>query len=101
MNFKPYFTETGKGSIMNVMQEKREGIKKPEELAHLLISILTKPGDWIYDPFAGKGSFYDVATKYRRNYLGTEWGQYAVIKLKERGVKIWTRASIARKILGG
>jgi len=36
------------------------------------ILISTEPGDFVFDPFGGGGSTYQVAEKHRRNWIGIE-----------------------------
>jgi DNA modification methylase len=44
----------------------------PEELPQRCISISSKPGDLVFDPFAGSGTTLAVAKRLSRKYLGCE-----------------------------
>ena len=46
--------------------------QKPEKLIAKLILASSKPGDVIFDPFAGSGTTCVVAKKLNRHYLGIE-----------------------------
>ncbi len=46
--------------------------QKPEKLMAKLILASSRPGDIIFDPFAGSGTTCVVAKKLDRNYLGVE-----------------------------
>ena len=46
--------------------------QKPEKLMAKLILASSKPGDMVFDPFAGSGTTCVVAKKLGRNYLGIE-----------------------------
>ena len=46
--------------------------EKPVPLLRYLVRAITKPGDSIYDPFAGVGSVGKACQLERRNYLGIE-----------------------------
>lgn len=43
-----------------------------EDFCELIISTLTDEGDFIVDPFAGRGTALKVAKKLNRRYFGTE-----------------------------
>ena len=45
---------------------------KPEDLVTLLMATLTKPGDTVFDPYAGSGTTLRVAHKLGRRSLGIE-----------------------------
>ncbi|MES2906625.1 MAG: site-specific DNA-methyltransferase, partial [Pseudomonadota bacterium] len=45
---------------------------KPEALLHRLLSISTKPGDVVLDPFFGSGTTGAVAKKLGRNFIGID-----------------------------
>lgn len=44
----------------------------PEDLADFFISIFSKPGDLIYDPFSGSGTTLKVAHLLNRRWIGSE-----------------------------
>lgn len=46
--------------------------QKPEKLINLFIEILSKPNDWVLDPFMGSGTTGVVAKKAKRNFIGIE-----------------------------
>jgi adenine-specific DNA-methyltransferase len=49
---------------------------KPEGLLHHLISMATKPGDWVFDSFAGSGTTGAVAHKMGRRWIMIELGEH-------------------------
>lgn len=49
---------------------------KPERLLHRIISIATRPGDLVLDPFAGTGTTGAVAHKMERRWLMIEQGEH-------------------------
>ncbi|MFI5417278.1 MAG: DNA-methyltransferase [Candidatus Lutacidiplasmatales archaeon] len=57
---------------------------KPEDLTRQLVSALTKPGDWILDPFAGSGTTLRVAYRLGRRSLGIEASPVNFALLKRR-----------------
>jgi site-specific DNA-methyltransferase (adenine-specific) len=46
--------------------------EKPVRLAERIIALISDPGDTIYDPFMGSGSFGVAAVKMGRKYIGSE-----------------------------
>jgi site-specific DNA-methyltransferase (adenine-specific) len=46
--------------------------EKPVRLAERILSLISDPGDTIYDPFMGSGSFGVAAIKTGRKYIGSE-----------------------------
>jgi DNA modification methylase len=46
--------------------------EKPVRLAERIITLISDPGDTIYDPFMGSGSFGVACVKTGRNYIGSE-----------------------------
>jgi site-specific DNA-methyltransferase (adenine-specific) len=46
--------------------------QKPLKLMKLLVSLVTKPGAVIFDPFAGSGTTCVAAKQLRRHYIGME-----------------------------
>ena len=46
--------------------------EKPEALLERIITIATKPGDAVIDPFMGSGTTGAVAKRMRRSFLGFE-----------------------------
>lgn len=49
---------------------------KPERLLHRVISLSTRPGDWVLDPFAGSGTTGAVAHKTGRRWIMVELGDH-------------------------
>src|SRR5690606_18801315 len=50
--------------------------KKPEHLIRRLLKLVTVPGDWVLDSFAGSGTTGAVAHKMRRRWIMVELGQH-------------------------
>lgn len=50
--------------------------KKPEVLIQRLIRMVTKPGDWVLDSFAGSGTTGAVAHKMGRRWVMVEFGNH-------------------------
>jgi len=50
--------------------------KKPEALMTRLVDLVTNPGDWILDSFAGSGTTGAVAHKMRRRWIMVELGEH-------------------------
>ena len=48
------------------------GCQMPEQLLGRIIRLSSKPGDVVFDPFAGSGTTLAVAKKLGRQWLGTE-----------------------------
>lgn len=48
--------------------------KKPERLLRRLLTLFTRPGDTVLDPFAGSGTTAAVAHKMRRRWVALESG---------------------------
>jgi len=46
--------------------------EKPVRLAERILALISDPGDVIYDPFMGSGSFGVACIRTRRNYIGSE-----------------------------
>jgi site-specific DNA-methyltransferase (adenine-specific) len=46
--------------------------QKPVRLAERIIALISDPGDTIYDPFMGSGSFGVACAKTGRKYIGSE-----------------------------
>jgi len=51
---------------------KDHGAVFPEELVQKIIENFSDEGDLIYDPFMGTGTTGNVASLYKRNYIGSE-----------------------------
>lgn len=51
---------------------------KPEQLIQRILSVATKPGDWVLDAYVGSGTTAAVAHKMGRRYIGIEQGKHAV-----------------------
>lgn len=84
INPKPY-----KGAHFAVM---------PEELARLCVLAGSKPGDLVFDPFAGSGTTLAVARSLGRPYLGIELNPAYEPLIQERLQKAW-EADTARQLL--
>lgn len=52
----------------------RDNNELPIKLLDRIISISTKPGDLVFDPFGGSGTTYVVAEILKRNWIGCEVG---------------------------
>lgn len=50
--------------------------KKPETLIRRLIALVTQPGDWVLDSFAGSGTTGAVAHKMGRRWIMVELGEH-------------------------
>lgn len=50
--------------------------KKPEVLLKRLIGLVTSPGDWVLDSFAGSGTTGAVAHKMARRWIMVELGEH-------------------------
>ncbi len=50
--------------------------KKPEKLLQRIISLTTKPSDWVLDSFAGSGTTGAVAHKMGRRWIMVELGDH-------------------------
>jgi site-specific DNA-methyltransferase (adenine-specific) len=44
----------------------------PESIAEACLTLVTDPGDCVYDPYAGSGTTLAVAKRLNLNYVGTE-----------------------------
>ena len=53
-------------------KSKNHGAVFPEELVQKIIENFSDEGDLIYDPFMGTGTTGNVASLYKRNYIGSE-----------------------------
>jgi site-specific DNA-methyltransferase (adenine-specific) len=49
--------------------------QKPVRLAERIIALISDPGDTIYDPFMGSGSFGVACIRTGRKYIGSEISQ--------------------------
>lgn len=50
--------------------------KKPEKLIKRIIEMMTEPGDWVLDSFAGSGTTGAVAHKMGRRWIMIELGEH-------------------------
>ncbi len=50
---------------------------KPERLIERVLTLATKPGDWVLDSFLGSGTTAAVAHKMGRRWVGVELGEHA------------------------
>lgn len=62
--------------------------KKPETLLKRLIGLVTKPGDWVLDSFAGSGSTGAVAHKMGRRWIMVELGEHCHTHIIPRMKKV-------------
>ncbi|HEU5379370.1 MAG TPA: site-specific DNA-methyltransferase, partial [Ktedonobacteraceae bacterium] len=62
--------------------------QKPDALAERLIRHSTRPGDRVYDPFCGTGTFVLAASRLGRLGLGCEISQTMLAKAEKRGCAI-------------
>jgi site-specific DNA-methyltransferase (adenine-specific) len=46
--------------------------EKPVRLAERILALMSDPGDTIYDPFMGSGSFGVACIRTGRKYIGSE-----------------------------
>ncbi|NVM55372.1 MAG: site-specific DNA-methyltransferase [Candidatus Helarchaeota archaeon] len=56
----------------------------PESFVRKFISFFSKPGDWVFDPFAGSGTTLIVAKKLGRNSVGIELYEKYINLTKKR-----------------
>jgi site-specific DNA-methyltransferase (adenine-specific) len=49
--------------------------EKPVRLAERILALISNPGDTIYDPFMGSGSFGVACINTGRKYIGSEMKQ--------------------------
>jgi modification methylase len=63
---------TGNERLKNEDGDKAHPTQKPEALLHRLLSISTRPGDVVLDPFFGSGTTGAVAKKLGRHFIGIE-----------------------------
>ncbi len=58
----------------------------PEALLERIIRVSSKPGDLVFDPFAGSGTTLAVAKRLDRHYLGfelsTEYAEQVRLRLE-------------------
>ena len=67
--------------------QEREGwhpCQMPETVLERIVQVSSRPGDVVYDPFAGSGTTLAVAKKLSRKYLGTELSADYVEKIRAR-----------------
>ena len=60
-------------------------VSTPDELAERFIRHTTKPGDIVFDPFAGEGAFLLAASKLGRTGQGAETNNKNVVIAAKRG----------------
>ena len=58
--------------------------KKPEALLKRIIGMVTQPGDWVLDAFAGSGTTGAVAHKMGRRWIMIEHGKHCHTHLLPR-----------------
>ena len=100
---KRYFSGKNKGKlscnplgknpsdVWNIPNVKHNHVEKtdhpaqfPVELVERLVLSLTKPGDYVFDPYIGSGSTAIVALKHGRNCIGAERESKYVNIMNER-----------------
>lgn len=57
----------------------------PEKMLERILTISSKPGDMVLDPFGGSGTTYAVAERMERRWLGIELGDTDPIKRRLLG----------------
>ncbi|MEX0703036.1 MAG: site-specific DNA-methyltransferase [Planctomycetales bacterium] len=62
--------------------------KKPETLLKRLLGLVTKPGDWVVDSFAGSGTTAAVAHKMGRRWIMVELGEHCHTHIIPRMTKV-------------
>ena len=62
--------------------------QKPMEIAERFIRHTTKPGDIVYDPFSGSGTFVLAAAKLGRRGIGFEVNEDTAMIAEQRGVTL-------------
>lgn len=60
------------------------GCQMPEQLLGRILRISSKPGDVVFDPFAGSGTTLVAAKKLGRQWLGTELSTEYVRRIEKR-----------------
>ena len=63
---------TGSERLKNADGRKAHPTQKPEALLHRILSIASKPGDVVLDPFFGSGTTGAVAKRLGRHFIGLE-----------------------------
>jgi DNA modification methylase len=61
-----------RGSHAKVGADRRHCAPFPEELVERIVKLATRPGDIVYDPFAGSGTVGVVCKRLGRHFLGSE-----------------------------
>ena len=61
---------------------------KPERLIERIVTLATKPGDYVLDSFLGSGTTAAVAHKMGRKYIGIEMGDHCYTHCKVRLDKV-------------
>jgi adenine-specific DNA-methyltransferase len=84
-----FYTQHGTAeSVALFGQENKFQFPKPEGLLHHLISMATKPGDWVLDSFAGSGTTGAVAHKLGRRWIMVELGEQCYTHIIPRLKKV-------------
>lgn len=68
-------SDAGKGSILKfkrVKENRFHPAQKPVELLKYIINLYTKPGDFVFDAYAGSGSTLKACKEMNRKFLGCE-----------------------------
>lgn len=64
------------------------GTPKPERLLERIITLATRPGDWVLDSFAGSGTTGAVAHKMNRRWIMVELGEHCHTHIIPRLTKV-------------
>jgi DNA modification methylase len=68
--------------------EDKHKTEKPLDQALDLVSWFSDPGDWVFDPFAGRGTFGLACKILGRNYIGVEMNP-AEAQLAQARIEAW------------
>jgi len=60
------------GCYLHRMNARFHPTEKPIRLAERILALISDPGDTIYDPFMGSGSFGVACINTGRKYIGSE-----------------------------
>lgn len=87
--YKPeYSSGNGTAQIKKLFGFNAFPYPKPEDLIKDIITIGSKPGDWVLDSFLGSGTTGAVAQKMRRKWIGIELGDHCYTHCKPRLEKV-------------
>lgn len=75
--------------VKNVSEEKTEHpCPVPVKLFSRIITLLTEPGDTVYDPFMGSGTTAIACLETGRQYVGTEMSE-KYFNICQKRIKEW------------